>query len=110
MRFDLDNLPSEPALLQHLVRDMATAVEQRDCKIERLRGIVKQLQRPQFGRRSERLDSNQLALGLEDLEADVGRAGAGQAAVASKPGGYVAEAQAAARPSAARRRRGRRLG
>ena len=84
MRFDLDNLPSEPALLQHLVRDMAAAVEHRDGEIERLRGIIKQLQRAQFGRRSERLDPDQLALGLEDL--DVGRAGAGQAAVASKPG------------------------
>jgi transposase len=86
MRFDLDNLPSEPALLQHLVRDMAAAVEHRDGEIERLRGIIKQLQRAQFGRGSERLDPDQLALGLEDLEADVGRAGAGQAALASKPG------------------------
>ena len=90
MRFDIDNLPSEPALLQHLIRDMAAAVEHRDGEIERLRAIIKQLQRAQFGRRSERLDPDQLALGLEDLEADVGRAEASQATVASKP--------AAARP------------
>jgi hypothetical protein len=55
MRFDLDDLPSEPALLQHLIRDMAAAVEHRDGEIERLKSIIKTLQRAQFGRRSERL-------------------------------------------------------
>jgi transposase len=71
MHLDLDNLPSDPALLHRLVRDMAAVVEQRDGEIERLRLIVKQLQRSQFGRRSERLDPTQLALGLEDLGADI---------------------------------------
>jgi transposase len=37
MRFDLDDLPSEPALLQHLIRDMAAAVEHCDGEIERLK-------------------------------------------------------------------------
>ena len=74
MRLDLDNLPSETALLHALVRDMVAAVEHRDGEIERLRTIIKQLQRAQFGRRSERLDPDQLALGLEDVEADIGRA------------------------------------
>ena len=73
MHLDLDNLPSDPALLHRLVRDMATVVEQRDSEIERLRLIVKQLQRSQFGSRSERLDPTQLALGLEDLGADIAR-------------------------------------
>jgi transposase len=62
MRFDLDNLPSEPTHLQHLIRDMAAVVEHRDGKIERLKSIIKKLQRAQFGRRSERLDPDQLAL------------------------------------------------
>ena len=35
--------------------------------------IVQHLQRAQFGRRSERLDGDQLALGLEDLDADIAR-------------------------------------
>src|SRR5271170_688842 len=73
MRFDLDDLPSEPALLQHLIRKMAAAVEHRDGAIERLKSIIKQLQRAQFGRRSERLDPDQLALALEDLDADLAR-------------------------------------
>ena len=51
MRFDLDDLPSEPTLLQHLVRDMAAAVEHRDGEIERLKSIIKKLQRAHFGRR-----------------------------------------------------------
>jgi transposase len=36
--------------------------------------MVRRLQRGQFGRRSERLDPDQLQLGLEDLDADIGRA------------------------------------
>jgi transposase len=73
MRFDLDDLPSEPTLLQHLVRDMAAAVEHRDGEIERLKSIIKKLQRAQFGRRSERLDPNQLALALEETDSDLAR-------------------------------------
>lgn len=73
MRFDLDNLPSDLGVLHQLVRDMAAVVEHRDGEIERLQAIIKKLQRMQFGRRSERLDPDQLALGLEDLDADIGR-------------------------------------
>ena len=52
---------------------MFTAVDQRDHEIERLKSVIKQLQRAQFGRRSERLDTDQLALALDDLDADIGR-------------------------------------
>ena len=71
MQLDLDNLPSDTALLHSLVRDMAAAVESRDGEIERLQAIIKKFQRAQFGRRSERLDPDQFALGLEDLDADI---------------------------------------
>jgi transposase len=73
MRFDLEHLPSDTALLHRLVREMATAVENRDGEIERLQSIIKKLQRAQFGRRSERLDADQLALALEDLDGDIAR-------------------------------------
>ena len=53
---------------------MTAVVEHRDGEIERLRTIIKQLQRTQFGRRSERLDADQFALALEDLDSDIGRA------------------------------------
>jgi transposase len=45
--------------------------EERDAaqaEIEKLRLLIRKLQRGQFGRRSERLDPDQLQLGLEDLE------------------------------------------
>lgn len=81
MRFDLDDLPDDPALLQRLVRDMADAMEtdrsqlnEAQSEVERLRAIVKQLQRAQFGRRSERLDPDQLQLAIEDLDTDIARA------------------------------------
>src|SRR6516165_4925277 len=74
MQLDLDNLPSDTELLHRLVRDMAAVVERRDGEIERLQLIIRQLQRAQFGRRSERLDADQLALGLEDVESDLARA------------------------------------
>ena len=78
MQLDLDNLPSDTVLLHLLVRDMASVVEQRDGEIERLQLIIKQLQRARFGRRSERLDADQLALGLEDVETDKACAEAAQ--------------------------------
>ena len=71
MQLDLNNLPSDPALLHRLVRDIASLIEHRNSEIERLRLIIKQLQRAQYGRRSERLDSDQFALGLEDLDTDL---------------------------------------
>jgi transposase len=73
MRLDLDNLPSDTALLHQLVRDMAAVVTTREDEIARLQAIIKKLQRMQFGRRSERLDPDQLALGLEEIDADIGR-------------------------------------
>jgi transposase len=78
MRFDLENLPSDTALLHRLVHEMASVVESRDGEIERLQSIIKKLQRAQFGRRSERLDADQLALGLEDLDTDLAAAEADQ--------------------------------
>jgi transposase len=78
MRFDLENLPSDTALLHRLVHDMASAVESRDGEIERLRSVIKKLQRAQFGRHSERLDADQLALAFEDLDTDVAAAEADQ--------------------------------
>src|SRR5215813_3719537 len=78
MQLDLNNLPSDTALLHRLVRDMASVVERRDDEIERLQLIIRTLQRAQFGRRSERIDADQLALGLEDVESDKASAEAAQ--------------------------------
>jgi transposase len=58
------------------------ALLDRDVEVARLTLIIKKLQRLQFGKRSEKLDPDQLALGLEDVETAV--AGA-QAAAALRP-------------------------
>jgi transposase len=73
MQLDLNNLPTDTGLLHRLVRDIVGTIEHRDSEIEGLKSIIKQLQRAQFGRRSERLDPDQLALGLEDLDGDLAR-------------------------------------
>jgi transposase len=80
MDIDLTALPVDVDALHRLVRELATQVADDDVKlataraeVERLRLIIQRLQRHQFGRRSERLDGDQLALGLEDLDTDLAR-------------------------------------
>src|SRR4051812_21877604 len=62
-------------------RDTAQSkYEMAQAEIEKLRLLIRQLQRGQFGRRSEKLDPDQLQLGLEDLEQTVAAAEAAQEA------------------------------
>src|ERR671913_1862252 len=56
-----------------LVREERDAAQ---AEIEKLRLLIRQLQRGQFGRRSERLDPAQLQRGLKDLEQTAGAADA----------------------------------
>src|SRR5215207_549779 len=58
-----------------LIRERHDAAQ---AEIEKLRLLIRQLQRGQFGRRSERLDPDQLQLGLEDLEQTAAAAEAAQ--------------------------------
>src|SRR3954453_14087907 len=51
-----------------LVREECDAAQ---AEVEKLRLLIRQLQRGQFGRRSEKLDPDQLQLGLQDLEQTV---------------------------------------
>src|ERR687885_224687 len=76
-----------------------TVLAERDAaqaEIEKLRLLIRRLQRGQFGRRSERLDPDQLQLGLEDLEQAAAAAEAAQEEVAAR--------NSAARPPRVRRR------
>jgi len=80
VNLDLTALPVDVGALHRLVRELAAQVAEDDAElaaaraeVERLRLIIERLQRSQFGRRSERLDGDQLALGLEDLDADIAR-------------------------------------
>jgi transposase len=77
LEIDLAALPDDVEMLQKLVRSLAaerTSLREAQVEIERLNIIIKKLQRIQFGRRSERLDDDQLQLGFEDLKADLARA------------------------------------
>src|SRR5215216_6437296 len=107
MSLALDDLPRDPdRLLQHL-QQMAeviaaqnaslvslqakhdAALVERDAaqaEIEKLRLLIRQLQRGQFGRRSEKLDPDQLQLGLEDLEQTVAAAEAAKETAATRSG------------------------
>src|SRR3954453_6778049 len=88
MASELDGVQSEPGpLLLHL-QQMAEVIAQQNAalislqaerdpawserdaaqpEIEKRRLLIRQLQRGQFGRRSEKLDPDQLQLGLGDL-------------------------------------------
>ena len=68
-------LPTDIEALQALIAaaraERDAAVAERDqalSQIDRLRHLLRQLQRAQFGRRSEKLDPEQLLLALEDIE------------------------------------------
>src|SRR6202167_3731491 len=56
-----DTLPDDPETLK------AMLLAER-CESERLRQIIKELQRHRFGRRAETLPEDQMLLGLEDAE------------------------------------------
>src|SRR3954463_369931 len=107
MSLTLDDLPRDPEWLlpqlQHMAEGVAaersrgaaletdrdTVLAERDAaqaEIEKLRLLIRRLQRGQFGRRSERLDPDQLQLGLEDLEQTAAAAEAAQEEVAARSG------------------------
>src|SRR4051794_24962333 len=112
MSLVLDDLPRDPnQLLRHLQQmaevitrqnveltslqaERDTVLAERDlirekhdaaqAEIEKLRLLIRQLQRGRFGRRSERLDPDQLQLGLEDLEQTAAAAEAAQEELAAR--------------------------
>ena len=78
MNIDLAALPADVDQLQEMVRAMVARmaddhrqISDAKAQVEKLRQIIAKLQRHQFGRKSERLDADQLALGLEGLDADI---------------------------------------
>ncbi len=81
MNIDLAALPNDVDTLHRMVGELAAAFDseraEAQAEIDRLRHIIKSLQRNRFGRRSERLNDDQLRLGLEDLDADIARAASG---------------------------------
>src|ERR671913_278167 len=83
------SLVSLQAKYDTVLTEQDTLRAERDAaqaEIEKLRLLIRQLQRGQFGRRSEKLDPDQLQLGLEDLEQAVAAAEAAQEAAATRSG------------------------
>lgn len=84
-----DDVETLKALLAKERAEHAAVLEAKDhahAEIDRLRQIIKELQRHRFGRRAETLDADQLSLSLEDVEQEVaaGEAWAESAAPAAK--------------------------
>ena len=74
----IDAVPDDLDALRALVtqlsseRDAAIAESRRLTEQnDQLRHLLKQLQRAQFGQRSERLDRDQMQLALEDIETSI---------------------------------------
>ena len=90
MSIDLVALPDDVETLHRmigdLVRERDSARAEAEAEIARLTHILRALQRMQFGRRSERLDPDQLQLGLEDLAVDLADAEAAAARTTGKEG------------------------
>jgi hypothetical protein len=87
MHLDLAALPDDVATLHRMIGELATTLDSErvraQAEIDRLRQIVKVLQRSRFGRRSERLNDDQLQLGFEALDADIARTETGLPSAAS---------------------------
>jgi Transposase C of IS166 homeodomain len=112
MTLVLDDLPRDPDRMLPMLQQMAEVIAQKNAslislqakydtvlaerdilraeqdaaqaEIEKLRLLIRRLQRGQFGRRSERLDPDQLQLGLEDLERTAAAAEAAQEEMAAR--------------------------
>jgi transposase len=76
----IDPLPNDPEALRALVGRLSSerdaAIEENRRLIEQndnLRHLLKKLQNAQFGKKSERLDHDQLQLAMEDLETAAAR-------------------------------------
>src|ERR671912_223034 len=101
MSLVLDELPRDPDRLLLMLQQMAEVITQHNAslaslqaerdaaqsryevaqaEIDKLRLLIRRLQRGRFGRRSEKLDPDQLQLGLEDLEQTAAAAEAAQEA------------------------------
>src|SRR5215204_3497262 len=112
MSLVLDELPHDPDRLLLMLQQMTEVIAQHNAslaslqaerdaaqtryevaqaEIEKLRLLIRQLQRGRFGRRSEKLDPDQLQLGLEDLEQTVAAAEAAQETAAARSGAPRAE-------------------
>jgi hypothetical protein len=67
-RAENDRLDAERERLTHESQVLAAEVDRLMARAERLDHIIAVLRRAQFGRRSEKIDADQIELALEDIE------------------------------------------
>jgi transposase len=89
--FALNAIAERDAMLaerETIVAEREAIVAERDrliAQLDRLKHLLKQLQRMQFGRRSEKLDADQLNLALEDIEQAIAKVEAAEEKSNPKP-------------------------
>jgi transposase len=81
----LDDLPNDVGALKALVMHWAEQASARDAELSRVQDVnarlwetLRQLRRAQFGRKSEKLDSDQLSLAMEETEQAIAETGAAE--------------------------------
>ena len=80
------DLPDDIEALRALVLDQDRKLENADAEMARLKAMLDAFMRHRFGARSEKLDADQLLLGLEDVETAVaGAEAANDAKSGSRP-------------------------
>jgi transposase len=105
-RTPLEGKSKDALIALLLARDAAAAeaqsrYETAQAEVDKLHLLIKQMQRALYGRRSEKLDPDQLQLALEDVEQALGTA-----AAALDDAGAASTARGARSSSPARRNRG----
>ena len=68
MNLPAADLPDDPVLLRTMLLATMTALDAERAANARLEQLLNQLRRMQFGKRSEKLDADQLNLAFEDIE------------------------------------------
>ncbi len=63
-----ETLPDDPDQLRAILESMSAERDEARAEIDKFQLLISELQRMQFGRRSEQRDPDQMQLGLEDQE------------------------------------------
>lgn len=70
MQLDLQNLPEDFSLLRQIILDLLSTLDEKDRRIETLKHQLAQLQRYQFGRKSEKIALEQLLFQYAGLQTE----------------------------------------
>lgn len=87
MVIEADNLPQDTEALKGIIRELLGSLKSKDVRIRQLLDQLAKLQRWQFGKKSEKIDPNQLLLAfneLKDLKTLAEEAAKAQAAAEAK--------------------------